>query len=65
MTVDSIKVGFDFEKLDVYKKAIDFASKIYEVTKDFPTNELYGLTSQIRRASISVSSNIAEGIGSN
>jgi len=51
-------MGFGFENLEVYKKAIDFANKIYKITKDFPANELYGITFQIRRASISVSSNI-------
>ena len=43
-------MGFGFENLEVYKKAIDFANKIYKITKDFPANELYGITSQIRRA---------------
>ena len=56
-------MGFGFERLDVYKKAIDFADKVYKITKNFPNNELYGITSQIRRASISVSANIAEGSG--
>ena len=56
-------MGFSFEKLDVYKNAIDFACNIYEITKKFPKNETYGLTSQLRRASVSISSNIAEGSG--
>jgi four helix bundle protein len=56
-------MGFGFENLDVYKKSVDFAKKIYKITKAFPANEVYGLTSQIRRASISVPSNIAEGSG--
>jgi four helix bundle protein len=56
-------MGFGFEKLDVYKKAINFAKKVYKITKKFPADELYGLTSQVRRASISISSNIAEGSG--
>ncbi|MBI4709950.1 MAG: four helix bundle protein [Nitrospirae bacterium] len=56
-------MGFSFEKLSVYKRAVDFAGKIYKITKDFPANEIYGITSQIRRASISVPSNIAEGSG--
>jgi len=47
--------------LDVWKKAIDFVTKIYAVTASFPKSELYGLTSQIRRAAVSIPSNIAEG----
>lgn len=47
--------------LEVWKKSIDFVTMIYKVTETFPTSELYGLTSQIRRASISIPSNIAEG----
>ena len=47
--------------LEVWKKSIDFVTVLYKVTQDFPKSELYGLTSQIRRASISIPSNIAEG----
>jgi len=47
--------------LDVWKKAVDFVTEIYSVTNAFPKSELYGLTSQIRRAAISVPSNIVEG----
>jgi four helix bundle protein len=56
-------MGFGFENLEVYKKSVGFAKKIYKITKAFPTNKVYGLTSQIRRASISVPSNIVEGSG--
>ncbi|WP_409029146.1 four helix bundle protein [Gracilimonas sediminicola] len=52
---------YSFEKLDVWKKSKDFAVKIYRVTQSFPKEEKFGLVSQLRRASISVSSNIAEG----
>ncbi len=52
---------FNFEKLDVWQKAIDFADLVYNRTKHFPADERFGLTTQIRRAVISVSSNIAEG----
>ena len=48
------------EELDVYKLAFDAAMKIFEITKDFPKEETYSLTDQIRRSSRSVCSNIAE-----
>ena len=52
---------FNFEKLDVWQKAIDFADLVYNHTRNFPTDERFGLTNQMRRAAISISSNIAEG----
>ncbi len=54
---------FRFEKLDVWQKAIVFADTVYSVTARFPSDERFGLTNQMRRASVSVSSNIAEGSG--
>lgn len=54
---------FGFEKLDVWQKAIEFADFVYEVTRSFPSDERFGLTNQMRRAAVSVSSNIAEGSG--
>src|SRR4029453_9618737 len=54
---------FNFEKLDVWQKAIDFADLVYSQTKSFPSDERFGLTNQMRRAAVSVSSNIAEGSG--
>jgi len=56
-------MAFDFEKLEVYKKAVDFAQEVYEVSKDFPSHEIYGLASQLKRAAVSIPSNIAEGNG--
>jgi four helix bundle protein len=52
---------FRFEKFDVWHQSIDFADQIYACTRSFPRDEQFGLTSQMRRASVSVSSNIAEG----
>src|SRR6266550_5125175 len=52
---------FNFEKLDVWQKAIDFADLIYKETRVFPSEERFGLTNQLRRTAVSISSNIAEG----
>jgi four helix bundle protein len=52
---------FNFEKLDVWREAIQFANLIYKLTSKFPENERFGLTNQMRRAAVSVSSNLAEG----
>jgi len=52
---------FKFEKLDVWQKAIDLADLVYSKTKSFPSDERFGLTNQMRRAAVSISSNIAEG----
>ena len=52
---------FNFEKLDVWQKAIDFADLVYNHTRNFPSDERFGLTIQMRRAAVFVSSNIAEG----
>lgn len=54
---------FRFEKLDVWHRAVEFADSVYSMTCPFPSDERFGLTSQMRRASVSVSSNIAEGSG--
>jgi four helix bundle protein len=50
-----------FRDLKVWNKAIDLTVLVYQFTVDFPKQEVYGLTSQMRRASVSVASNIAEG----
>ena len=47
--------------LDVWKNSIELVTEIYNITRDFPKDEIYGLTSQIKRSSVSVPSNIAEG----
>ena len=52
---------FNFEKLDVWHRAIAFADLVYASTRHFPPDERFGLTNQMRRAAVSVSSNIAEG----
>ena len=49
--------------LIVWQKSIDLVEKIYNITRSFPKDELYGITSQIKRAAISIPSNIAEGSG--
>ena len=53
----------DFRNLQVWEKAHALALVVYRVTKSFPKEELYGLTSQIRRSSTSIPTNIAEGCG--
>jgi four helix bundle protein len=52
---------FNFEKLDTWQKAITFADEVYRITRAFPSDERFGLTNQMRRAAVSISSNIAEG----
>lgn len=56
---------FGFERLEVWQKAIDFADTVYSVTREFPSDERFGLTNQMRRAAVSISSNIAEGSSRN
>ena len=52
---------FNFEKLEVWRKSVDFAHLVYRLTHAFPIEERFGITTQMRRASVSISSNIAEG----
>ena len=54
---------YSFEKLTVWQKSRKLSFVIYKVTKAFPKEEIFGLTSQMRRSAISISSNIAEGSG--
>lgn len=53
----------DFRELRIWKRAININKNIYLLSEKFPKNEVWGLTNQIRRASVSVASNIAEGRG--
>jgi len=55
----------DFRKLSVWKKAHELALSIYQETSSWPKHELFGLTSQSRRAAVSIPANIAEGCGKN
>ncbi len=56
---------FGFEKLEVWRRAIEFADLVYSETRNFPSDERFGLTNQMRRAAVSISSNIAEGSSRN
>ena len=56
---------FGFEKLEVWQRAIEFADLVYSETRNFPADERFGLTHQMRRAAVSISSNIAEGSSRN
>jgi hypothetical protein len=51
-----------YRELEVWKRAIELSVVLYKLTRDFPREEIYGLTSQLRRAGVSVASNIAEGM---
>jgi len=55
----------NLKELKIWNKAIDLTTEIYKATGNFPVEERYGLTSQIRRSAVSVPSNIAEGAGRN
>lgn len=55
------KKSRSFRDLDVWNLSIDFAKDLYQLSNRFPPDELYGLTNQIRRAAVSIPSNIAEG----
>ncbi len=55
----------NYNELDVWKECRKLVTKVYRITKNFPKDEIYGLTNQIRRSSISIISNVAEGTGRN
>ena len=56
-----VKMSYRFEKLIVWQKAMDFCIKVYDKTREFPKEELYGVTSQMRRAALSIILNYIEG----
>jgi hypothetical protein len=60
-----VKKSRSYRDLDVWKLAIDLVKEVYKLTSNFPTSENFGLTNQIRRAAVSIPSNIAEGQGRN
>ena len=51
------------EKLEIWQEAVELVTIVYELTKSWPREEMYGLISQIRRAAVSIPANIAEGVG--
>src|SRR5580765_4402515 len=53
----------NYQELVAWQKSMDLVEDVYKLTKDFPREEIYALTSQIRRAAVSIPSNIAEGQG--
>jgi four helix bundle protein len=55
----------NLKELKIWIKAIDLSVEVYKATANFPKEEIYGLTSQIRRSAVSISSNISEGAGRN
>lgn len=55
----------NYQNLDAWKKAMHLAKDVYEIVKVFPKDEMYGISSQVKRAVVSVAANIAEGIGRN
>ena len=55
----------NFKELIIWKRSVDLAVKVYQLSKDFPNEEKFGLTSQITRSAVSIGSNIAEGSGRN
>ena len=63
MSEDVVAKIRSFKDLKVWQKGVDLVETIYKVTKTFPKEEMYGLSAQLRRAAVSIPSNIAEGFG--
>lgn len=61
--MDKERTKFNFEKLQVYQKALDYIDFVYTLTEKFPKEEIFGLASQFKRASNSIALNIGEGSG--
>ena len=59
----TIRKEHNYKNLMVWQKAMNLATEVYQLSADFPSEEKFGLTSQIRRCAVSVPSNIAEGSG--
>ena len=57
-------MSFRFETLEIWRLAIEYSQRIYEISKRFPKSELYVLTGDLNRAALSIPTNIAEGSGS-
>jgi four helix bundle protein len=55
----------NIKEMKIWQKAVDLTLEVYQLTKDFPTEEKFGLVSQMRKAAVSIASNIAEGAGRN
>jgi four helix bundle protein len=60
-----MRLKHNFKNLKVWQKSVDLAVKVYELTKSFPAEERFGITSQMRRSRVSIPSNIAEGTARN
>jgi four helix bundle protein len=60
---EHIQMGQAFRDLQVWQRSMQLTVAVYELTREFPREELYGLTSQVRRSAVSIPSNIAEGHG--
>jgi len=56
-------MNVNYKELKIWQRSVDFCTQIYIVSKQFPESEKFGLTNQIRRAAVSIPSNIAEGAG--
>jgi four helix bundle protein len=60
-----MKLKHNFKNLKVWQKSVDLAVKVYQMTGTFPSEEKFGMTSQMRRSSVSIPSNVAEGSARN